>query len=241
MRQILIKFKSSVGKVINYPVLAHYIEEKSLKGTSIIDVGSGDCSLIDILKEKYYRNVFGIECDDEKVQYGMNYGFEIIHSDIKVAHKYLRKISDPLTIHAGFCFFNIFPLNIVEEILTNLSKLKNVKEFIFEIQNSKYFSKKYPADVVYENDYDDVRIKSWSTKFKEFGEQGVLLNMEYYSLENSTFLNGTVDRLYSHCPNKLEVILRNLGFSNVCFLHWPVRNGVKGTNSHYYILARNEE
>ena len=71
------KFSESIGKIINYPFLAENLSAFSIKDSRIVDFGSGDCSLIEILKKKYRRDVLGVELDEKKVEYGQNRGLAV--------------------------------------------------------------------------------------------------------------------------------------------------------------------
>ena len=233
----MIKFSESIGEIINYPVLAENLSAFSIKNNSIVDFGSGHCSLIEILKKKYYKDVFGVELDEKKVEYGQNRGFKIIKKDIRSVSKCLDSIPQALTIHAGFCLMNIFPVFQVYKLIEDLYKIDNIKEIFIEIQNSHYFKKKYPSNVKFEKTLKNLKIISWNTPFNGPDGKGVSLNMEYYD-EFNKIINSTFDVLYSHDLSKLINISKKIGFKYVHDNSWPVRYGLEGNKSHYYIYMR---
>lgn len=233
----MIKFSESIGKIINYPVLAENLLAFSIKDSSIVDFGSGDCSLIEILKKKYCRDVLGVELDEKKVEYGQNRGLEIIKKDIRSVSKCLDSIPQALTIHAGFCLMNLFPISQVSKLIEDLYQVDNIKEIFIEIQNSYYFRKKYPSNVKFEKKLNNLKIISWNTPLSGPDGKGVSLNMEYYD-ESNKIINSTFDVLYGHDLFELINISKKIGFKYVQDSFWPVRYGLEGNKSHYYIHMR---
>jgi len=231
------KFSESIGKIINYPLLAENLSAVSIKDNIIVDFGSGDCSLIEILRKKYHRDVLGVELDEEKVKYGKDKGFKILKKDVRSVSKDLNSISQTQTIHAGFCLLNIFPISQVSKLIEDLYQLDNIKEIFVEIQNSYYFSKKYPPNVKFEKKLNNLKIISWNTPYNDPDGKGVSLNMEYHD-ESNNLINSTFNVLYAHDLFELINISKNVGFKYVQDIFWPVRYGLEGHKSHHYIHMR---
>lgn len=237
MKLILKTFSESIAKIINYSLLAENLSASSIKENAIVDFGSGDCSFLEILSNKYHRDIFGVELDEEKVKYGRDKGFEIIKKDLRCVCTDLNYISQSQTVHAGFCLMNIFPINQVRKLFKDLYQINNVKEVFIEIQNSLYFKEKYPPNIKFEKVLNDLKIISWNKPFNCPEGSGVSLNMEYYDPDGK-LINSTSDVLYVHDLFELIRIFKDIGFKFVQNIFWPVRYGLEDHDSHHYIQIR---
>jgi len=230
------KFKNSVSKILNYELLAEFLHESSSHNSTIVDLGSGDCSLMNILTTKYLRKTIGIEIDVEKVEYGRSKGFNIINSNINNVSKTFHTFSDSMTVHAGFCLFNIFSLNDIKRILEGLSLQTDVIEIFFELQNKKYFINRYPAFKKHKTKLEDILLISWNTPFLSPVGNGVQLIMEYYN-KSGKLINKTLDTLYHHDADELLDFCKHIGFKMTKKKIWPIRSATT-KNSHFYIHSR---
>ena len=228
------EFSNSVSKMLEYEKLAKCISTQMIKDNMFIDLGAGDCRLIAIMNDTYGIKSVGIDLDKEKVLSGIDNGFNVILGDIRKLPTIKEFAENSLTLHAGFCLFNIFPLSEVLSIIRSYFNIKEVKEIFFEIQNKQYFEEKYPAGEKFTHLIKDMSVTSWNERFEISNEEGVDLVMEYYSSKGE-FINRTEDRLFTHDYDDVLSGLNNLEFSTLTEHQWPIRFGVENEESHHYI------
>lgn len=233
-------FKNSIAQLIDYEKLASFLHEGIRHNDAIIDFGSGDCSLIRILINKYQRKATGVEIDKKKVEYGRSEGFNIIDSDIRDVSKNLNKIAERIIVHAGFCLFNIFPINDVKCILEGLSYQTNVGEIFFELQKSEYFINQYLPFKKYKTKIENLVIVSWNIPFTSSAGNGVQLIMEYYE-HGGKLINKTFDTLYRHDVDELLTFCKNIGFEIVSKKNWLIRQAIAEMAHDYIHLRRKDE
>jgi hypothetical protein len=230
------KFSSSVAKVIDYERLSDYLKQEMLRKSIFVDLGSGDCSLMGIINKKYKIESIGVEIDEEKVALGACKGFKVIRGDIRDLD-FLNDFDNRiLTVHAGFCLFNIFKLSDVITIIEKYLSYTGVKEIFFEIQNGHYFDIKYPPGEKYSRTVNEILIESFGKPFFVEDEKGVDLMMNYYA--GNELINSTKDRLFTHYYENVMTRLNQFQNVYVTVYQWPVRFNAEKRSSHYYIHLR---
>lgn len=228
------KFSRSVAKIIDYNKLAAHISNTMIRNNTFVDLGSGDCSLINALTSNHNIKSIGIDSDEKKVAICKKNGFMVIADDIRIFSPTGNMAVDNLTLHAGFCLFNIFPLGEICNIIKHYFSISNINELFFEIQNNVYFKNKYPPKLKNSKTLNDVIITSWNEPFDDKYGAGVALVMEYHT-QDYKLINRTIDRLYSHKICEIFAGLQNLESVDLNTYSWPVRFDAEDNWSHHYI------
>ncbi|MDE3022816.1 MAG: class I SAM-dependent methyltransferase [Pseudomonadota bacterium] len=231
------KFSKSVAKILDYNRLAEHISNTMIRNNMIVDLGSGDCSLIKALMSNYNIRSIGIDSDEEKVEICKKHGITVLAGDIRIFSPTGNMAVNNLTLHAGFCLFNTFPLGEIHNIVKHYFSISNIDELFFEIQNNTYFKNKYTPRSKNRKTLNDVVITSWNEPFNDKYGSGVDLIMEY-GTQDDRLINRTIDRLYSHEISEIVSGLQNLASIELNTYSWPIRFEAEDDWSHHYIHIR---